>query len=268
VKQIHYLAGLPRSGNTVLSTILNQHPDIYSSPLSPMPDLTLAVHTSYYQTEGSVTNPQPQRLKSLISSMQESFYSDVKEPIVFDRDKCWTTPTNFSLVKNYMSDSPKVVLTVRPVLEILASYVTQAKSHDFLKYHMEREGFLPRLYLPLEDAYCDYLMSPTGLIVKCLLGLSNALLPENTEFVHLVDYGSLVDNPKEVMEGIYDFIGVEQFDHNFSNLQKIEVDNDTAISLPPDFHLVRKQLQKTSPKVEDVLSDYVLNKYSSVNFWI
>jgi hypothetical protein len=78
----------------------------------------------------------------------------------------------------------------------------------------------------------------------------------------------LVDNPKEVMDGIYDFIGVEQFDHDFSNLQKIEMDNDTAISHPPDFHAVRKQLGKTSPKVEDVLSDYVLTKYSSVNFWI
>ena len=36
MKTYHLLAGLPRSGNTLLSAILNQNPDIYSSPLSPI----------------------------------------------------------------------------------------------------------------------------------------------------------------------------------------------------------------------------------------
>ena len=35
-KQFVCLSGLPRTGSTLLSAILNQNPDIYSSPLSPM----------------------------------------------------------------------------------------------------------------------------------------------------------------------------------------------------------------------------------------
>ena len=36
MKTYHFLAGLPRSGNTLLSSILNQNPLIHSSPLSPI----------------------------------------------------------------------------------------------------------------------------------------------------------------------------------------------------------------------------------------
>ena len=36
MKSIYFLGGLPRSGNTLLSALLNQNPDIYVSPLSPL----------------------------------------------------------------------------------------------------------------------------------------------------------------------------------------------------------------------------------------
>ena len=41
MKNFIMLSGLPRSGSTVLSSLLNQHPDIFVSTTSPLADFTI-----------------------------------------------------------------------------------------------------------------------------------------------------------------------------------------------------------------------------------
>ena len=43
VKKYFYFCGLPRSGNTLLSNILNQNPNIHSTGHSFLPDLFFAI---------------------------------------------------------------------------------------------------------------------------------------------------------------------------------------------------------------------------------
>ena len=43
MKQYFYFTGLPRSGNTLLSAILNQNSDIYATGHSFLPDLLFAI---------------------------------------------------------------------------------------------------------------------------------------------------------------------------------------------------------------------------------
>lgn len=91
--------------------------------------------------------------------------------------------------------------------------------------------------------------------------------PENKDVFHIVEYSDLISKPQEVMNGIYNFIGVKSFKHNFTNIVKLEKDDETLVNMPQDTHEVRPILKMTSPKPEDVLSDYVINKYSSMDYW-
>jgi len=43
MKDIYFLGGLPRSGNTLLSSILNENPSVYCSPISPLLDNLVAL---------------------------------------------------------------------------------------------------------------------------------------------------------------------------------------------------------------------------------
>jgi sulfotransferase len=110
-------------------------------------------------------------------------------------------------------------------------------------------------------------MRPWGDLEKATLGFNEIVKPENKDLFYIVEYDDLVNNPQEIMDGIYDFIGIKKFKHNFKKIVKLENDNDTMLRLPEDLHRIRPELKQTSAKPEDVLSDYVLRKYSNMEFW-
>ena len=265
---IHYLSGLPRSGNTVLSAILNQNPDFYSSPLSPLNDMMWNLITGYEGSEAIIRNHNQERVESLLKGMFQNYYADVKEPIIFDRHKLWTTPGNMKLFKNVLNPNVKIIVTVRDTLEILASFVNQMQDNPELYLEMERNGYAPANHLPLNDAICDYLMGYSGgMLPLARNAIATALLEENKDFIHIVDYKDLVDNPELTMKGIYNFLGVDEYKHDFNNIVKIEEDNDGAIGNIPDRHKVRLKLSNESKKVEELLSQRSITKYSNEDFW-
>lgn len=264
-KTFHYLSGLPRSGNTVVSSLLNQHPDVHSSALSPVCEYLWVLYQSSLKQENVIRNKDKSGTNLILSNLLDSHYNNINKPIVFDREKNWGTPANLSLIKTYFTKEPKIVYSVRPIVEILASFLSL--DTDWIDRSMVNNGWSYKSYLNQNDNRCDYLMRSYGEIDQGLLVLNEIIKPENKDTFHIVEYSDLTDNPQQVMNGIYKFIGIESYTHNFNNIKKLEVDDDTALGLPKDLHKIRPQLKKVSPKPEDVLSDYVLNKYSNMEFW-
>lgn len=264
-KTYHFLAGLPRSGNTLLSAILNQNPDIYSSPLSPVPTLMWEYSRSCYymeQTNRNIENKD--RAEKFLSSFISNFYADVDKPVIIDRDKDWGTPANLDIIKNYITPTPKIIFTVRNITEILASFI-RMNSDYIINASISRNVYINN-YLSIQDRIAEYLMQPNGDIDKALLGLASAFYPENKGMFHIVEYKDLVSKPKEIMAGIYKFLDMPEYKHNFNNIEKLESDNDVVIGLPEDLHKVRKSLS-VSDTSTDILSDYIKHKYSNMEFW-
>ena len=70
MKTIYHLSGLPRSGNTLLSSILNQNPKINTTPLSDLNYLMVESHDKYMSSKLRKNFPD---LKSFDNAMS-SFY--------------------------------------------------------------------------------------------------------------------------------------------------------------------------------------------------
>ena len=261
----HFLAGLPRSGNTLLSALLNQNPEIYSTPLSPLPTLLWNFANSAENMEQVNRNVENKiRTEVVMSSFFDNYYKEVEKPVVIDREKAWGTPANFNFVKKYVTPTPKVVFTVRDILEILASFVKM--DAQFLKNEAYDQGYFMSNYLSPKDLVCEHMMAPNSDISKSLLSLSSAFYPENKGMFHIVEYNDLVFNPEETMNKIYDFLELPHYEHNFNKIEKVEVDNDEAVGLPKDLHEIRKSLSQSSTSL-DILSDYIRHKYSNMEFW-
>jgi sulfotransferase len=261
----HFLAGLPRSGNTLLSALLNQHPSIYSSPLSPVPFLLYNNHQEVINSEMYARNEENQiRCKRVIENIIKTFYQDVQKPIIIDRDKAWGTPANLEIIKKYITDTPKIIFTVRDILEIIASFV--AMDANYLKNDTANSGLYINNYRSPKDTVAEYLMRLNGDIDKALLSLASAFYPENKGIFYIVEYNDLILKPEETMSNIYKFLGLPDYKHDFNNIKKIEVDNDTVLGLPKDLHNVRESLSKLTTNT-DILSDYIKHKYSNMEFW-
>jgi len=264
-KEIFFLSGLPRSGNTLLSAILNQNPDIYSTPLSPLPELMWEYTNICSRTEQINRNKENQfRAMKLLSSFVDTFYEDVDKPVIIEREKDWGTPANLDLIKKFVTPTPKIIITVRDILEIIASFV--AMDADYLKNDTANSGLYINNYLSPEDSIAEYLMRLNGDIDKALLSLASAFYPENKGIFHIVEYNDLLLKPEETMSDIYKFLGLPDYKHNFDNIKKVEVDNDTILGLPSDLHDVRESLSKSTTDT-DILSDYIKHKYSNMEFW-
>jgi sulfotransferase len=264
-KTFHFLAGLHRSGNTVLSSILNQHPDIYSSPLSPVSEYMWRMYSASNDFQSAKSNMYPERSTRLLSRMLENYYEDVEKPIVFDRDKNWAHPGNIQMMKECLNFKPKIVFTTRPIIEILASFI--AIDINTIIGWMHGSGFKIDEKLTLNDNLCDFLMSETEQLPRVLNALSSIDNPENTGMIHVVKYEDLLNTPQETMNGIYDFLEIESFKHNFTNIRKIEEYNESAVGLPKDLHKVRRVLGKSDVRVEDYLTPRSIEKYKDVRYY-
>jgi sulfotransferase len=264
-KTYHFLAGLPRSGNTLLSAIFNQNPEIYSTPLSPLPTYMFDFANAYSTIEQSIRNEE-NKVKSeiFLSSFLDNYYKDVEKPVIIDREKAWGTPANLEIIKKFVNPKPKIIFTVRDILEIIASFIKM--DADYLKREVyQKNGFINN-YRSQKDIICEHLMSPLEDIDKSLLSLASAFYPENKGIFHIVEYRDLISKPEETMNGIYEFLEMPHYSHNFKKIEKLEKDNDEILGLPKNLHDIKKSLSKSSTDT-DILSDYIKHKYSNMEFW-
>lgn len=264
-KTVHFLAGLPRSGNTLLSTLLNQNPLIYSSPLSPLAAFLWDMSSNFQGREHlNRSDSNKKRTENFLSSFTDNFYSDVDKPVIIEREKAWGTPANLEMIKKFITPTPKIIFTVRDVLEILASCI-QLDS-NFFESQIINKDYYSNNYRSKKDMICEHLMSTNGTLEKALLSLAPAFWEENKGVYHIVEFNDLVHNPKEAMAKIYQFLEMPYYEHDFNNINKIEKDNDEEMGLPKHLHDVKKSLSESTTDI-NVLSDYIRHKYSNMEFW-
>jgi sulfotransferase len=264
-KTFHFLSGLPRSGNTLLSAILNQNPSIYTSSLSPVTELMWNFLESSLKSEHIARNENnTKRAEVFLSSFISQFYKGIEKPVIIDREKDWGTPDNLNIIKQFITPKPKIIFTVRDILEIIASFVRM--DAPYLKAQVAINNNYINNYRSEQDMIAEHLMGSNNHIDKSLLSLSSAFLKENKGIFHIVEYNDLIAQPEKTMDGIYTFLEMPKYEHNFREIERIEKDNDEALGFPKDLHEIRKSLSKSSTST-DILSDYIKHKYSNMEFW-
>ena len=266
MKTYHFLAGLPRSGNTLLSSILNQNPQIYSSPLSPVCNMLWDFQQTISFNENACReNTKAEQVSNKIIT---NYYEDIKQEIIIDREKAWATPANLQIIKKYITPTPKIIFTYRPVIEILASFISILPERSYIDIEMEQRGYWYKDYLTQNDNRCDYLMQPFGQIDRSLFSINEIIKPENQNIFCLVKYDEIINSPQETMDKIYKFLDLTTYEHDFNKIVKLEKSNDEALGHPNNLHEVRPQLKKISQDPKEVLSDYVINKYSNIGYTV
>jgi hypothetical protein len=264
IKNINFLCGLPRSGSILLSTLLNQHPKIYASPHSALLDGLSSMHLTFINSEPIKWSLRTAFYQQALWTMPQNFYSTVEKDIVFDKHFAWSTPDNMHLALK-ISTNPKFIVCYRPILEVLASFVSRSinSPNFYLNKELEESTFYAKGYLSKNDALAEYLMYGHELLPKSILGLANAKKNEESGMFKFVSYDALVTNPVNEMSNIFDFLGLEPFEIKTDNMKQAFYYNDASTIGVEGFHYVRPSIKKESSKPEDLFSDFILNKYAN-----
>jgi sulfotransferase len=94
-KTYYFMAGLPRSGSTLLSSLLNQNPRIHSGPSSPVTGLMLLLEQQLSSDELFLAYPKPQQAARIIASTLENYYLDVEKPVIIDKNRSWVNRVHY-----------------------------------------------------------------------------------------------------------------------------------------------------------------------------
>ena len=88
---MYFLSGLPRSGSTLLTSLLNQRPDAYASPTSNLCD-TMGAAVSVWENNPTTqaSGGKEEDLIRILQGIQESRYNTDKQ--VFDKSRGWVAP--------------------------------------------------------------------------------------------------------------------------------------------------------------------------------
>jgi sulfotransferase len=260
MKDIFFLSGLPRSGNTLFGSIMNQNPDVAATANSICADM-MGELFSLKQTDIFKNFPDHKSFDNVAKTVFENYYKDWKQDYIIDRAP-WGMPINLKIIKQIRKNI-KIIVLLRDVVEVLGSLIRWSER--------EPTSYLNNYWAKTTEEKCHMLMNNDGVIVKELIGIKHLLDHQPKDMYHIIDYNDFVKDPEKIIDGVYDFLEIPKYKHNFTNLNQFKVNNmnydDTVVGA--GLHTIKTDvISKTEYDAYKMLPESIVNKYKQCNFWI
>jgi len=201
VTRFHFIAGLPRSGVSVLTALLRQNPRFVALPNSPAQQVFTASVARIMEggPESHLLNPAQKT--ALLRGVVDAVYHDRPfGAVVFDANRDWLDDLD-RLVALY--PLCRIIICVRNPAAIVNSVALPSPDQMDDNSHADTAARLT---------------APDGLIGVEITKLREALSSRHAERIFVLDYDRLVDDPEDVMDALYDFLRVPQFTHNYHEI--------------------------------------------------
>jgi hypothetical protein len=244
MKEYYFLTGLPRSGNTLLGSIINQNPIVNLTANTILTDVFYQLNLiKDYQIYKNF--PDENSFNNIIKNVFNNYYKDWTANIIIDRG-VWGTPANLYFLKSIIK-KPKFIILYRPVLECLASFIKIEKPTNV-------------------ETRCHQLMEINGMIGKSLWSVKN-IIKEKEDYI-TINYSDLINKPLDKINKIYKFLNIDNYNHVFKNFNDFSVNNvkydDSILNAP--LHKIRTDKIKLNKyNVKDYLPDYIIKQYSNLD---
>ena len=134
-KKIYTLSGFPRSGNTLLASILNQNPLVQTTGHSIIPEM-LYVLENVKKSPVYLTFPDSKSYNNVMKNIISNYYKDWKADYIIERGD-WFTPFNFNMFKKYAPNEIKTVILVRNIIDIIKSYLKLCENNPLFYINIQ-----------------------------------------------------------------------------------------------------------------------------------
>lgn len=196
----HFIAGLPRSGSTLLAALLRQNPRFHASMSSPLARMTSALLVEMTGEDGPLV-PQDKR-RRVVHGLFDAYYAQERaaREVIFDTNRGWGT--RLPLLVELFGDV-KMICMVRDVARVMDSFEVLVRKNVF-----ERSGlFLDERERATLYSRTDALLLPDRTIGYALASFKEAFYGEHARSLLVVEYDHLVQFPTQTLALIYRFLG-------------------------------------------------------------
>lgn len=250
-KTFHFMIGLPRSGSTVLCSILNQNPYVYVTPTSPLLGLLNHNQETFWKLEEVIANPLFIQLENMSKGMINGAWEHRPEEIIIDKHRGWGK--NMNATTKIFKKEIKVVATVRDLPSIMASWLTLIHKYpyDFDRKLIQR-GYENTDENRMGEMWFNMTKDCMESLVMAYRTASNRLL--------LVDYDDFINDPKKEIDRVVNFLELPYHEYDLENIKQEPSDDFKAWGLP-DLHKIRGSISKTSKHPKEILGDELYNRF-------
>lgn len=218
--RFHFIAGLPRSGSTLLSAILRQNPAFHAGITTPLASLyeTLLHLMSHNDASGLMNDTQR---RAILRSLVESYYAHLTEKrVIFDTNRAWC-----QLLPSLSALFPeaRIICCVRSPAWIL----------DSTERLFQRNAFrFSRMFKTEDNVYLRAEVLGQKFVGQALASLRQAWYGDQADRLIAIRYDSLVREPKKILGQLYDALGEPRFAHDFEHVEYEETDYDERSAMP------------------------------------
>lgn len=262
--QIIGVAGLPRSGSTLLQQILGQNPRHHVTPTSGVPMMITGIQQQWTGHEPYIAQGLPvvaPRIAKGISGFISGFYMNevASGKLIFDKSRMW--PSCIELVEESFNAKMKVILCVRNVPDILASF-----ERIYRKNTMFQRGHMP----PTAEGRAINHLRNDSVVGASINSVHDVWSRGLNDRLVVVPFNELCSKPKETLERIHNELGIPQFKYDFDNVRQITHEDDTAFGFAPGtLHNIREgKVELPTSKWQDIYEEGfgldLMNKYSLI----
>ena len=248
--------GMPRSGNTLFASLMNQNKELVvtanSITLEIMKDLFLLKQTDVFENY-----PDHKSLDNVLDCVYDVFYKDWPQQYIIDRGPVMTNG-NFALIQKHYKRPFKCIVLLRDLMDVLASYMKW--------YTEEPDSFVNKFGCKNDDEKLGMVMNDEGAVAKELKAIQNSF--NYKDLCYYLKYDDLVSNPERCIKEVYKFLDIPYYPHQFQNLQQININglgyNDGIMG--KNMHTIRNEIKKEYNPYIEKIPQRIKDKYGHIRF--
>ena len=254
------LAGLPRSGSTLLCGLLNQNPTISICEESSLLPLINNVREFWAINIKNKMIDKQNKLLPILKAIFNSYdNSDCK--IAIDKNREWMF--FIDLIEKINGGPIKIICTVRNPVECAASFERLYKQDPFT-YNQIEELLEPDGYTVSNRARS--FLTHSGCIGKAYNAIQEAsIIQGKKEQMLFIDYHKLCKDPFKQLERIYTFLNSDLYDgHTCNDVTNAQIHNDAHCQFQKTHDIegvVRKGIRDLGRL------DMIANEFYFEQFW-
>jgi sulfotransferase len=252
-KVYHFMSGLPRSGSTVLASILNQNPDVYVTPTSPMLNIAVKMQEAWREDPTVIANYYEEQINNLTKAILPAFWQHRPEPIIIDKGRGWAK--NMPNASALFGRKIKVIVVERDLPSIMASWLTLIKKQPgcFVDRRLIQIGYEVNDENRMGEMWFN-------MVKDCMEG-SRQIRQEAPDQIIIIKYDELMEDPKFTLNRIENFLELPKFEYDFLNIENDTNDDDLMAWGFENLHTIRPKLEKTSKDPREVLGDMLYERF-------
>ena len=255
-KTYHFLSGLPRSGSTVLASILNQNSDVYVTPTSPMLNVAVKMQEAWREDPTVKANYFEEQVNNLTKAILPAFWAHRPEPIIIDKGRGWAK--NMPNASALFGKKIKAIVVERDLPSIMASWLSLIKKQKdcYVDKVIAKRGFAITDENRMGEMWFN-------MVKDCMEG-SYQIRKEAPDQIVIVKYDEIIENPRDAMDRIESFLELPKYNYDFENIINDTVDDDMAAWGFDGLHTIRQSLKKTSKHPEEVLGTMLYKRFVEI----